>query len=47
MSKYISLTTEQREEARNTDLAEFLKEQGETITIESGDYVWRAGRSII
>jgi hypothetical protein len=43
MSKYISLTKEQREEARNTDLAEFLKEQGETITIESGDYVWRAG----
>lgn len=43
MSKYINLAKEQREEARNTDLVEFLKEQGETVRVESGDFVWRDG----
>ena len=39
MSKYIKLSEEQREVARNTDLAEFLKSQGENVREECGGYV--------
>lgn len=39
MSKYIKLSKEQREVARNTDLAEFLKSQGENVREERGSFV--------
>lgn len=43
MSKYISFTKEQREQARRTDLANFLISQGEQVKRSGSEYEWLDG----
>lgn len=43
MSKYISFTKEQREQARRTDLANFLINQGEKVRKSCSEYEWLDG----
>ena len=43
MSKYISFTKEQREQARRTDLANFLIGQGEKVKKSGSEYEWLDG----
>lgn len=43
MSKYISFTKEQREQARRTDLANFLISQGEKVRKSGSEYEWLDG----
>ena len=43
MSKYINFTKEQREQARRTDLANFLTSQGEKVKKSGSEYEWLDG----
>ena len=43
MSKYINFTKEQREQARRTDLANFLISQGEKVKKSGSEYEWLDG----
>ena len=43
MSKYINFTKEQREQARRTDLANFLISQGEKVRKSGSEYEWLDG----
>ena len=43
MSEYINFTKEQREEARQTDLASFLISQGESVKKSGSEYEWLDG----
>lgn len=43
MSKYINFTKEQREQARRTDLANFLISQGEKVKKSGSEYEWFDG----
>lgn len=43
MSKYINFTKEQREQARRTDLANFLIGQGEKVKKSGSEYEWLDG----
>ena len=43
MSKYINFTKEQREQARRTDLADFLISQGEKVKKSGSEYEWLDG----
>ena len=43
MSKYISFTKEQREQARRTDLANFLVSRGEKVKKSGSEYEWFDG----
>lgn len=43
MSKYINFTKEQREQARRTDLANFLINQGEKVKKSGSEYEWLDG----
>ena len=43
MSKYISFTKEQREQARRTDLANFLISHGEKVRKSGSEYEWLDG----
>lgn len=43
MSKYISFTKEQREQARRTDLANFLVSRGEKVKKSGSEYEWLDG----
>lgn len=43
MSKYINFTKEQREQARRTDLANFLIRQGEKVRKSGSEYEWLDG----
>lgn len=43
MSDYIPFTEEQREQARRTDLASFLRRQGETVRPSGSEYQWNHG----
>ena len=43
MSGYISFTDEQKEQAHNADIAEFLTSQGETLKRAGSQYEWRDG----
>ena len=43
MSKYINFTKEQREQARRTDLANFLTSQGEKVKKSGSEYEWFDG----
>lgn len=43
MSKYINFTKEQREQARRTDLANFLIRQGEKVRKSGSEYEWLYG----
>ena len=43
MSRYIQFSREEKEQARTTDLAEFLAAQGEEIKKCGSEYVWMDG----
>ncbi len=43
MSRYIRFTNEQKEQAHNADIAEFLASQGETLKRVGSQYEWRDG----
>lgn len=43
MSKYINFTKEEREQARQTDLASFLISQGESVKKSGSEYEWLDG----
>ena len=43
MSTYIRYTDEQKERARQTDIAELLRSQGETLKRSGKEYEWRDG----
>ena len=43
MSTYIRYTEEQKERARQTDIAELLHSQGETLKRSGKEYEWRNG----
>lgn len=43
MSKYISFTKEQREQARRTDLAQFLISHSEKVKRSGSEYEWLDG----
>jgi len=40
MESYVPFTEEQREQARRTDLAAFLRQQGETVKKSGSEFVW-------
>ena len=40
MGSYITFTEEQREQARRTDLAAFLRQQGEEVKRSGSEFVW-------
>ena len=39
-TKYINLTDEQRQRARQADLCEFLRQRGETLKRSGSEYEW-------
>lgn len=41
MKTYISFSDEQKERARNTNLADFLRQQGEALTRSGSEYLWK------
>lgn len=43
MSSYIHFTEEEKEQARNTDLAALLKRRGETLKRAGSEYEWQSG----
>ena len=43
MSSYIHFTDEQKEQARQTDLADLLRRQGETLKRSGSEWEWRDG----
>ena len=43
MSTYIHFTEEQKAQARQTDLAELLRRQGEQLKRSGQEYEWRGG----
>ena len=43
MSGYIHFTQQQKEQARQTDLADLLQTRGETLTLSGSEYVWMDG----
>ena len=43
MAKYIPFTEEQKQQARETDLVDLLRSQGETVKRSGSEYVWRDG----
>lgn len=43
MSTYIHFTDEQKEQARQTDLASLLEAQGETVKRSGREFEWRDG----
>ena len=43
MSTYIRYTDEQKERARQTDIAELLRSQGETLKRSGKEYEWSDG----
>ena len=42
-TKYVHLTDEQKEQARQTDLCELLRSQGETLKRSGTEYEWKDG----
>ena len=42
-TKYIHFTEQQKEQARQTDIAELLRSQGETLRRSGSEYEWRSG----
>ena len=42
-TKYIHFTEQQKEQARQTDIAEMLRSQGETLRRSGSEYEWRDG----
>ncbi len=42
MSSYIHFTEEEKEQARNTDLAAFLKRRGEILKSAGSEYEWKS-----
>lgn len=42
MSSYIHFTEEEKEQARNTDLAALLKRRGETLKRAGSEYEWQS-----
>lgn len=42
MSSYIHFTEEEKEQARNTDLAVLLKRRGETLKRAGSEYEWQS-----
>ena len=43
-TKYVHFTDEQKEQARQTDLCELLRSQGETLKRSGSEYEWKDGR---
>lgn len=41
--KYVHFTDEQKEQARQTDLCELLRSQGETLKRSGSEYEWKDG----
>lgn len=41
--KYINFTTEEKERARHTDIAELLRSQGEVLKRSGSEYQWKTG----
>ena len=42
-TKYVHFTDEQKEQARQTDLCELLRSQGETLKRSRTEYEWKDG----
>ena len=42
-TKYVHFTDEQKEQARQTDLCELLRSQGETLKRSGTEYEWKDG----
>ena len=42
-TKYIHFTEQQKEQARQTDIAQMLRSQGETLRRSGSEYEWREG----
>ena len=42
-SKYVHFTDEQKEQARQTDLCELLRSQGEKLKRSGSEYEWKDG----
>ena len=42
-TKYVHFTDEQKEQARQTDLCELLRSQGEKLKRSGSEYEWRDG----
>lgn len=47
MSAYISFTETQREQARQTDLAAFLRSRGETLKRSGSEFSWKDGSQTV
>ena len=47
MTKYIHFTQEQKEQARQTDLCDLLRAQGETLKRSGSEYEWKDGSQIV